>query len=198
MFHRTPAHSFCRLFPWLTSPRYLSTGEPGFLHQRSHQGQPAECDALLLRPSAAADIRADGKGLISPVPALRTLLGLNQPKKGQLHLDLIFIIKDPRKTKTKPEHWWWIKCRRPQKQAGGVGVRVGRDVTRMPFLKKNSSRVSVIPSAMGFFLVFCHPRHGVRGRSNAAALQRNVVYTVTGWMDGWMNGVINEWVNGRA
>lgn len=104
MFHRTPAHHFCRLFPWLTSPRYLSTGEPGFLHQRSHQGQPAECDALLLRPSAAADIRADGKGLISPVPALRTLLGLNQPKKGQLHLNLILIIKDPRKTKTKPEH----------------------------------------------------------------------------------------------
>lgn len=90
------------VFPWLTSPRYLSAGEPGFLHQRSHQGQPAECDALLLRPSAAADIRADGKGLISPVPALRTLLGLNQPKKGQLHLDLVLIIKDPRKT--KPEH----------------------------------------------------------------------------------------------
>lgn len=82
------------LFPLLTSPGYLSTGEPGFLHQRSHQGQPAECDALLLRPSAEADIRADGKGLISPLPALRTLLGLNQPKKAQLHLDLILIIKD--------------------------------------------------------------------------------------------------------
>lgn len=84
-------------FPVAHVSRYLPTGEPGFLHQRSHQGQPAECDALLLRPSAAADIRADGKGLISPVPALRTLLGLNQPKKGQLHLDLLLIIKDPRK-----------------------------------------------------------------------------------------------------
>lgn len=86
----------------LTSPGYLSAGEPGFLHQRPHQGQPAECDALLLRSGAEADIRADGKGLISPVPALRTLLGLNQPKKAQLHLDLILVIRDQNKhTHTK-------------------------------------------------------------------------------------------------
>lgn len=89
------------LFLWLTSPGYLSTGEPGFLYQRSHQGQPAECDALLLRPSAEADIRADGKGLISPLPALGTLLGLNQPKKAQLHLNLILIIKDQNKKKNQ-------------------------------------------------------------------------------------------------
>lgn len=98
-----PENSLCAssgaFFPWLTSVRYVSTGEPGFLYQRSHERQPAECDTLLLRPSAEADIRADGKGLISPVPALRTLLGLNQPKKGQLHLDLILIIKDPKKEK---------------------------------------------------------------------------------------------------
>lgn len=49
-----------------------------------------------------------------------------------------------------------------------------------------------------FIFIFYHPRRGVRGRSKAVALQRNVVYTVTGWMDGWMNGVINEWMNGRA
>lgn len=67
---------------------FSSSGEPGLVHQGSHQGQPAECDALLLRPGAAADIRADGEGLISPLPALRTLLGLGQPKKAQLHLHL--------------------------------------------------------------------------------------------------------------
>lgn len=92
----------CRFFisPVAHSSRLsLSTGEPGFLHQRSHQGQPAECDALLLRPSAEADIRADGEGLISPLPALRTLLGLNQPKKAQFHLDLILIIKDQNNNK---------------------------------------------------------------------------------------------------
>lgn len=77
----------------------VSTGEPGFLHQRSHQGQPAECDALLLRPGAEADIRADGEGLVPTLPALRTLLGLNQPKKAQLHLDLVLIIKDQNKSK---------------------------------------------------------------------------------------------------
>lgn len=68
-------------------------GEPGLVHQGSHQGQPAECDALLLRPGAAANIRADGEGLISPLPALRTLLGLGQPKKAQLHLDLDVVLR---------------------------------------------------------------------------------------------------------
>lgn len=111
--------------PRLTSPGYFSTGKPGFLHQRSHKGQPAECDTLLLWASAEADIRADGKGLISPVPAFRTLLGLNQPKKAQLHLDLILIIKDQNKkkerNKQKREHWWWKKYRGPQKQVGVEG-----------------------------------------------------------------------------
>lgn len=42
-----------------------------------------------------------------------------------------------------------------------------------------------------FFFNVCHPIHycfGVRGRDNAMALQRNVVYTVTRWVDGPMNG----------
>lgn len=113
------------LFLRLTFPGYFSTGKPGFLHQRSHQGQPAECDALLLRPSAEADIRADGKRLISPIPALRTLLGLNQPKKAQLHLDLILIIKDQNKNKTKSRTLMMDKVQRAT-EAGGGGRRGGR------------------------------------------------------------------------
>lgn len=40
-----------------------------------------------------------------------------------------------------------------------------------------------------FFLNVCHPIHycfGVRGRDKAMALQRNVVYTLTKWVEGWM------------
>lgn len=84
--------------PFLPPPPLASAGESGFVHQRPHQGQPAECDALLLRPGAAADIRADGEGLIPPIPALRTLLGLNQPKKAQLHLDFVLVIRDAART----------------------------------------------------------------------------------------------------
>lgn len=73
---------------------FSSSGEPGLVHPGPHQGEPAECDALLLRPGAAADIRADGEGLIPPLPALRTLLGLGQPKKAQLHLHLHVVLRD--------------------------------------------------------------------------------------------------------
>lgn len=51
--------------------------------------------------------------------------------------------------------------------------------------------VSVILSTMIFF--YCC--YGVRGRSKAMALQRNVVYTVTRWVDGWMNGPMNGWMD---
>lgn len=81
-------------FHLLHDPCMLCTGQSGFIHQRSHQGQSAECDTVLFWLGAAADIRADGKGLLPPLSALRTLLGLNQPKKTQLHLNFLNIIKD--------------------------------------------------------------------------------------------------------
>lgn len=76
-------------------------------------------------------------------------------------------------------------------------------------LKKNKTKPSgcgMWASLFAFFFSFlsacvfvcmrvCHPTHrvffvvvGVRGRSKAMALQRNVVYTVTSWMGGWMDG----------
>lgn len=89
------------------------------------------------------------------------------------------------------------KVQKATEAGRGVGVRVGRDVTRMPFFKKKIFTCVRHPVRYGLFFCFLSPtswRERTQQRSGTAKECSLHSYRV----NGWMNGVINEWVNGRA
>lgn len=70
----------------------VTSGQPGLLHTGTHQGEPADLVAVVLRPGPEEDIWPHGEGLLPPLLALRTLPGPCEPK--EVHVNVLFIVVD--------------------------------------------------------------------------------------------------------